>query len=396
MHRRSRAAVLVAVVSVASLVAVAPRAAADPPSADLSVAVSHAPGSGLTGEDVAFTLTASNAGPDAAEGTVVGMSFQYPFLLKSASAPGGTCTGGAETSSVICTLGTVASGDSAAATIVVTPYYAGVFTVPVAVASDTADPDTADHSATDTIIVQQGPTTFERATDVIYQDVLGRHASDAEQAYWGNRWQQVQYSGAPRVPLAIILSAESRAIRIREAYSRILGRPASDSDVAYWSGRMAHGLTIEGLEVNLVASREFFAPVADQVNQGITNVYSAILRRAPSASELTYAQAHLSAHAPLATLAIQLQYGNEGRNRVLDERFDQVLHRAPTGLDLYVWRYDLLHGATSDSEWAKLYTTGEFLEQFPPDYGPFEPAGIAAPAGQHITFSAAPLAHLGH
>lgn len=78
-------------------------------SADLSVTVSHDPDSPLSGEPVTFTLTASNAGPDAAATVVAGLSFGYPFsytAVPSTTSP--ACRIAQSQPALIYTLGTLA------------------------------------------------------------------------------------------------------------------------------------------------------------------------------------------------------------------------------------------------------------------------------------------------
>ena len=118
MRRRWTAlAVMVALSAAAVLVPTSAQATA--PSADLSVAISHAPAAIATLDHVTFTLTATNAGPDPAQGVVVGLSFAYPLQPISADSICSQSYGGYNSNtSVLCYIGTVASGASASATIV--------------------------------------------------------------------------------------------------------------------------------------------------------------------------------------------------------------------------------------------------------------------------------------
>lgn len=335
-------------------------------SADLSIATSHSPSSPETGDEVTFTVTASNAGPATADDVVAGLSLGYQWRFESAS--NDACGFGGENMSVICPIGPIAPGSSVSITVVATALISGVYVLPAAVSSETADPDLADRATTDTVLVQRGPTQAQRAVAEVYRQVLGREGSAREVDYWAERWNSGQWDARHRVPLAIIASPESARRRVQAAYGDLLGRSASAADLAYWAGELGRGLTYESFEAAVLGSAEFARRNGPSLELVQHAVYTRVVGRQAASAELEHWADQVAGGRSLRSLTIELQRSNEARNRVLTVRIQQVFGRAPHQFDRWVWFGALNGGSTNDEEWARLFTNGEFLGQFPYDY----------------------------
>jgi uncharacterized repeat protein (TIGR01451 family) len=120
-----------------------------PVQADLSITKTDAPDPVGVGQRLAYTITVSNAGPDAASGVTV--TDAIPGVLVSATPSQGSCSG---TTTVSCSLGSIASGGSATVVIVLTaPNSAQTLTNRASVSAGTFDPNSANNSATATTTV---------------------------------------------------------------------------------------------------------------------------------------------------------------------------------------------------------------------------------------------------
>jgi len=366
VHRVLAAAV---VVSVLGLQAVAASSAgATAPAADLSVTLTHTPGSPLTGVPVTFHLTATNAGPGTAQGVVAGFTFTYPFRYVVPPGPSNpVCRVSGEGSSAVCVFGNIAPGQSASASVTLTPYTSGVFVLQAAVSSDTPDPDLADRATTDTVIVQQGPTQLESAVAGMYRLVLGRAPSSKELRFWATSLTSAPYLTRYRVPLAIMSGGESRTRRVRDAYARLLHRPAGSKDVALWSSRLAHGLTVEDFEANLVGSSEFLGRGASPTTK-VAKVFQAILGRKATAGDVATWTRRLASGTSSAEMARAVAHTGEGRVRVMNARYRASVHRVANPLEKMQWLANVSRGSTADREWAALLTTSTYVEQFPAVY----------------------------
>ncbi|MFN8018037.1 MAG: hypothetical protein U0P45_07920 [Acidimicrobiales bacterium] len=350
----------------ASLLAPAAAGAVDP-SADLSVAVSHGPSAPMSGQELTFTLTATNDGPDTATDVLVAMSYDYPLDYTSAS---DGCTPSRGSASVICKVGDLASGTSTSVDVTFVPQASGVFTVPVATASPTPDPDTLDRSSSDTVIVQKGPSIGERYVAGELPVVLERPATPADQAYWGARFNDLLFNSGRnellKVPSGWINSNEYRRLRVREAYQRILERPASATDVAYWVPKLAKGLPYDAFDRRLVASNEFAAVWQGGVSDQVDGIVHATLGRGATDAEVDRWGPQLaSGRRTRASVTLEVQQSASYRGRVVDALYQKVFGAAPSKLGRYAAILDLGKGTTPEQLLARLLIDYRVLNKYP-------------------------------
>jgi hypothetical protein len=340
--------------------------------ADLSVAISHSPATGKTGDTFTFTLTVANAGPDAAEDVAVGLTSGY--RLQSEVLPE-ACTRDFEGGSVICELGDLASGAEASVVVPLRAYGSGVYLISAVAASSTPDPDTADLVAQDQLLVRKGPLQSERYIAGIYPMILQRSVDAGSLAYWSERWRSEtnRYPRQPeKIPLGIMSSDEYRRLRIREAYQRILGRAADASALTYWVGRARGGLSFDAIERNLLASREF---ASKHGGARLEATLAALFGRPATAAEVDEWTAFTGGKGDAATwnrLLSTLQRSTPARDRVIIDRHQRTLGADPTPLQRYVWHVRYRQGATTERIWAELLVSWDVLQDYPytdDDYG---------------------------
>jgi hypothetical protein len=356
------------------------------PTADLSVSVSHDPSSARTGDEVTFTITARNDGPDTAADVLAGMSFDYPLQFLSADEG---CSQAPANNSVVCTLGDVASGADASAEVTVRPMASGLYTVPVAVSSATDDPDAADRQATDALIVQKGPSQGERFVAGTYPLVLGRPADPGAIAYWGARFK-AEMGTYPhhleRIPLAWLGSTEYRRLRIRQAYQHILKRAADPSALAYWVGKSQAGWSYQQIERSLMTSAEFRRlaptehPSAHPTIAYTAAVYDRVLGREASDAELVAGRTLLYSSPRGADLLVAgVQRSVEGRDVIIFDLYHKTLGHDPDPVGRYSMLGRLRDGVSAERLWSELLVSWEYLAKFPPtedDYTYGEPIPV--------------------
>ncbi len=122
------------------------------PSSDLGVTGSAAPASVTlgTGATVSYTFTVTNAGPSTAPGASLSIALPADQTGSAYSNSAGTCTG---TTSLTCSLGTLASGGSATVTVTRTPGAAGAATADAIVSAAPNDPNPANDAAEPSVTV---------------------------------------------------------------------------------------------------------------------------------------------------------------------------------------------------------------------------------------------------
>jgi uncharacterized repeat protein (TIGR01451 family)/uncharacterized repeat protein (TIGR02543 family) len=115
--------------------------------ADLGVSIADSPDPVATGNNLTYTLTATNAGPGSAPAVVLDDALHRRVTFVSATPSQGTCT--PDTGSVSCDLGTIANGASATVTIVVTKSVAGVISNTATISGNVGDANSANNSDTE-------------------------------------------------------------------------------------------------------------------------------------------------------------------------------------------------------------------------------------------------------
>jgi uncharacterized repeat protein (TIGR01451 family) len=126
-----------------------------PPAADLSVAKTDSPDPVKAGQNLTYTITVRNNGPDAATGVTLTDQLPRNAGYGSASTTQGTCALKPSKTEVGCNLGTIASSGTVTVTIMVKPNKKGQITNTATVSGAAPpDPNTANNTASATTTVQ--------------------------------------------------------------------------------------------------------------------------------------------------------------------------------------------------------------------------------------------------
>jgi uncharacterized repeat protein (TIGR01451 family) len=125
------------------------------PSADLSIVKTASPNPILPGAQLTFTLTISNAGPDAASNVVVTDDLDEGLTFQSFNAPGWDCS--ININVVTCGMDSLAASASSDIKIIVMAPTTGFGSIEntASVSADTDDPDTSDNSPDTPITVPE-------------------------------------------------------------------------------------------------------------------------------------------------------------------------------------------------------------------------------------------------
>jgi uncharacterized repeat protein (TIGR01451 family) len=139
------------------------------PDANLAVTQVDAPDPALLGDDIIYTLTVSNTGPDAAEVGVVD-TLPTGVTFVSAVPSQGSCS---EAGGVVrCVLGQLAAAGAANASITVTPLSVDTYTNQVLLSGPFRDPVQADNSST------ESTTVTDAIGDRVWEDLNGNGIQD--------------------------------------------------------------------------------------------------------------------------------------------------------------------------------------------------------------------------
>jgi uncharacterized repeat protein (TIGR01451 family) len=126
-----------------------------PPAADLSVTKTDSPDPLKAGQNLTYTITVRNNGPNAATGVTLTDQLPRNAGYGSSSTTQGSCSLKPSKTEVGCSLGTIASGATVTVTIMVKPNKKGQITnTATASATSPPDPNTANNTATATTTVE--------------------------------------------------------------------------------------------------------------------------------------------------------------------------------------------------------------------------------------------------
>ena len=140
--------------------------------ADLTLVLADSPDPVEIGQDLTYTLWVSNAGPATAEGVVLTNRWPTGATLVSADASRGSWVTNGET--VVADFGTLSSGETAVATLVVQPLVGGVATNVAEVSATSFDPQTGNNRKTATTIVgSPGGDLFFRSASYFQDEGRG-------------------------------------------------------------------------------------------------------------------------------------------------------------------------------------------------------------------------------
>jgi uncharacterized repeat protein (TIGR01451 family) len=123
------------------------------PSADLGLSITAAPTTVLAGQNLTYTINVTNNGPSSAVGASITDMLPATLAFVSASASTGQMGSFNASGLVTIPIGTLASGASATATLVVTPAVLVATTIPdtASATSSTADPNSANNTASTSV-----------------------------------------------------------------------------------------------------------------------------------------------------------------------------------------------------------------------------------------------------
>ena len=126
-----------------------------PPSANLGLTMTATPNPVVIGKNLSYTITVTNAGPDAATNTQLSDTLPANTSYVSSNFSVGSCT--FATAKLSCGLGTLAVNATAQVTLVLTSSATGTLTNTASVSATESDPVTTNNSASTSVVVQAPP-----------------------------------------------------------------------------------------------------------------------------------------------------------------------------------------------------------------------------------------------
>jgi uncharacterized repeat protein (TIGR01451 family) len=177
--------------------------------ADLSMTVADTPDPASIGNNLTYTLTVANAGPDAANGVSVSDTLPGSATFVSVTPSQGSCSG---TTAVSCYLGSVSSGGTATVTLIVQPTTSGVpLSHSATVTSAVTDPVLVNNAGTTSTTVNNpvpdisslSPSSAVLGSTAFTLTVNGAHFINGSSVLWNGAARATTYVSSARLTASV-------------------------------------------------------------------------------------------------------------------------------------------------------------------------------------------------
>ena len=182
------------------------------------------------------------------------------------------------------------------------------------------------------LVPNGGRATYTSLVDSLYQVLLGRSPTTAEQNYWVS-WLNAGQSPT-HVALAFIESTEHRTAELNYYFNEYLNAQLDSTSEQLYLAEFAAGATQQQVIAQILSSPQFalVASFGGPPNNGSTvaSLYTDLLNRGPTDSELASGTADLDAGTPVSTLINSIMKSNEYLTDEVDADYTIYLGHAPT------------------------------------------------------------------
>lgn len=226
----------------------------------------------------------------------------------------------------------------------------------------------------------------------VYRDLFARTVDPAGLS----TWTQALLSGTPRIAVAnaITYSREYRSRLITDSYRTYLDRSPDSAGLRHWLDQMHDGLPIQQMEGGFLASPEYYRKAGSTPRGWVVKLYSHVLGRTPSESEIAHWTTQLSRGASRTSVAMGFLLSSEHLADVVDAQYRHLLGRSidSTGRTSWVRAIQtgtrleaVIGGIVASDEYAKRNGAGDLIVAAPPPPPAPAPAGsVGVPSGKQL------------
>jgi hypothetical protein len=196
----------------------------------------------------------------------------------------------------------------------------------------------------------------------LYQDLLGRTASDAEVVAWVN----LVAAGLSRAEIVtgFITSPEYRVREINNFYQTLLNRPADPAALNSFVGFLQQGHQPEEIRLSLITSQEYFQTHGNNNQAYVSALYNDILHRAADSSSLAaYTQALTAGSLNRVQIASALFGSLEYCGLFVNSMFTRFLRRSADPASLSAYANAVQNGVHEDDVVQALLISDEYFNR---------------------------------
>ena len=162
------------------------------------------------------------------------------------------------------------------------------------------------------------------------------------------------------VAAAFTHSSEALTNFVLQAYTVYLHRPPEQNGLSFWTGKMASGLTDEGLEAEFIGSNEYIQDHGGSGAGWVTGMYEDLLGRAPDANGLAFWTGQVQAGISPVSIALGFAASPEREGNILTADYEIYLGRAidPGSKSFYLQQF--ANGVQNEDIVAALVGSAEY------------------------------------
>ncbi|MEX0711954.1 MAG: ELWxxDGT repeat protein, partial [Pirellulales bacterium] len=216
-----------------------------------------------------------------------------------------------------------------------------------------------------------------RNVSSLYDDLLGRGASDGEVIDWTGRLDDATFRGVAGEFLA---SREYVQNVVQELFESLLDRPADPGGLDFWTGQLLGGTPADTVRALIAASEEYFARHASAREDFVVGLYEDLLERAPGEEEVAFWRTTLEQGATRDAVAQGFLASAEFRALLIQEWYRDYLYREADEAGLDHWLDVMTTGQAQRQVQLELLASQEYQSEerlargrLPRVIGPFEP-----------------------
>jgi hypothetical protein len=203
------------------------------------------------------------------------------------------------------------------------------------------------------------PAAIGQYVSALYQDLLGRAASQPEIAAWS---AVAAIAPSELVVADIQLTPEYHNAFVNTVYQQFLGRLPDVPGLLAWSNAMSSGKVEEQVRANFASSLEYFLKNGASPVGYVEALYTNVLRRVPDPAGVGYWLGRLALGTSPLEVATSFIVGSEYASAEITRAYENYLRREPDSAGLASWVHTYQAGGNMFMVRAGILSSQEYID----------------------------------
>ena len=208
-------------------------------------------------------------------------------------------------------------------------------------------------------------TPSEAYVSAVFQDVLGRRVDPVGLQFFSGLSLDRGSAHSAMVSLVNHSMPKYFGKIVQSTYNQFLGRGAESAAVSFWSTQMADGLTDAQFAASVLGSPEAFTHNGANDQQLLDAFYLTLLDRSGEPSGENFWLEQLGAGSSNGAVALAFATSAEFDKKLVTNDYSMLLHRSPSADELASSLAMLQNGGTQEELVAQITSTTEYIDNIP-------------------------------